>query len=210
MKLYLSSYRLGDDQKKLIKLFSANKKAAVIANAMDFLEKSERDKSVQQEIDDLTKLGLDSEELDLRDYFDKSKDLNNKLNTYGLIWTRGGNIFILRRAMAQSGFDKLLKDKNKNPDFVYAGYSAGVCVLSPTLHGFELVDNPHRVPARYKSNVIWNGLGIIDFSIAPHYRSNHPESAVVEKVVKYYTQKRIPFKTLRDGETIIVTKSSKF
>lgn len=209
MKLYLSSYRIGDNPKKLMELFSANKKAAVIANAMDFLEKSERDKSVQQEIDDLTKLGLTAEELDLRDYFDKSKDLNSKLNTYGIIWVRGGNAFILRRAMAQSGFDKLLRKKNKNPDFVYAGYSAGACVISPNLYGAELVDNPHRIPARYKSNVIWDGVGIINFFIVPHYRSNHPESAAVEKVVEYFTKKRMPFKMLRDGE-VLVTKSNKF
>lgn len=210
MKLYLSSYRLGNDPKKLMELFSTNKKAAVIANAMDFLEKSERNKSVQQETDDLTKLGLTTEELDLRDYFDKSKDLNNKLNSYGLIWVRGGNTFILRRAMAQSGFDKLLSKKDKDQDFVYAGYSAGACVISPTLRGLELVDNPHRIPERYNSNVIWNGVGIINFFIAPHYRSNHPESAMVEKVVEYYAKKKIPFKTLRDGEAIVVARSNKF
>lgn len=204
MKLYLSSDRIGNDKKKLMELFSANKKAAVIANAMDFLEKSERDKSVEQEIDDLTDLGLIAEELDLRDYFDKSKDLNSKLNTYGLVWVRGGNTFILRRAMAQSGFDKLLKKKNNDPDFVYAGYSAGICVLSPTLCGLELVDNPHRIPAKYKSRVIWDGVGIIDFFIVPHYRSNHPESAAVEKVVEYYSQKKMTFKTLHDGEVIVI------
>lgn len=189
MKLYLSSYRIGNNPKKLMELFSANKKAVVIANAMDFLEKSERDKSVKQEIDDLTKLGLNAEELDLRDYFDKSIDLSNKLNIYGLVWVRGGNTFILRRAMAQSGFDKLLKKKNKDPDFVYAGYSAGACVISPNLHRVELVDDPHRIPEGYKTNVIWNGVDIIDFFIVPHYRSNHPESNAVEKVVEYYTQK---------------------
>jgi len=209
MKLYLSSYRIGNDPKKLIKLFSVNKKAAVVVNAMDFLDKLERNKSVKQEIDDLTKLGLIAEELDLRDYFDKSKYLSGKLDTYGLVWIRGGNTFILRRAMAQSGFDKLLKKKNEDPDFVYAGYSAGACVMSPNLYGLELVDNPHRIPPRYKPNVIWNGLGIIDFSIAPHYRSNHPESAVVEKIVEYYTRKKMPFKTLSDGEVIVVAKSNK-
>lgn len=209
MKLYLSSYRIGNDKKKFVKLFSANKKAAVIANAMDFLEKSERDKSVQQEIDDLTKLGLTAEELDLRDYFDKSKNLNSRLNTYGLVWVRGGNTFILRRAMAQSGFDKLLKKKNKDPNFVYAGYSAGACVLSSTLRGLELVDNPHRIPEKYSSSVIWDGVGVIDFFIVPHYRSIHPESDAVEKVVEYFTQKKMPFKTLCDGETIVVIKSNK-
>lgn len=206
MKLYLSSYRLGDNPKKLTKLFITNKKAAVIANAMDFLEKPERKKSVQQEINDLTKLGITAEELDLRDYFGNSKDLNNKLNSYGFIWVRGGNVFILRRAMAQSGFDKLLKKKNKDPDFIYAGYSAGICVISPTLHGFELMDNPYRIPKKYESNVIWEGIGIIDFFVVPHFRSNHPESFAVEKVVEYFTQKRMPFKTLRDGEVIIMNK----
>lgn len=36
MKLYLSSYRLGNSPEKLIKLFGADKKVAVISNAMDF------------------------------------------------------------------------------------------------------------------------------------------------------------------------------
>ena len=210
MKLYLSSYRIGNDKKKLTELFSANKKAAVIVNAMDFLEKSERDKSIKQEIDDLTNLGLAAEELDLRNYFDKSKDLNSKLNTYGLVWARGGNTFILRRAMAQSGFDKLLRTKNKDPDFIYAGYSAGACVISPNLYGVELVDNPHRIPNKYKARVIWSGIDIVDFFIAPHYRSNHPESDAIEKVIEYYTKKRMPFKKLRDGEAIVVARSNKF
>lgn len=209
MKLYLSSYRIGNDPKKLMELFSTNKKATVIANAMDFLEESEREKSVKQEIDDLVSLGLSAEELDLRNYFDKPKDLNSKLNTYGLVWVRGGNTFILRRAMAQSGFDKLLRKKNKDPNFIYAGYSAGACVISPSLYGVELVDNLHRIPNKYKARVIWDGIDIIDFFIVPHYRSNHPESAAVEKIVEYYTQKRMLFKTLRDGEAIVMTKSNK-
>ena len=106
--------------------------------------------------------------------------------------------------MAQSGFDKLLRKKNNDSDFVYVGYSAGACVISQTLRGLELVDNPHRIPYGYKSNVIWNGIDIINFSIVPHYRSNHPESAEVEKIVEYFTKKKMPFKTLRDGEVIIV------
>lgn len=44
------------------------------------------------------------------------------------------------------GFDKILKEKVKEQDFVYSGYSAGICVLSKTLRGLDIVDNPKIAP----------------------------------------------------------------
>lgn len=206
MKLYLSSYRLGNNPKKLIELFSDDKKIAVIANAMDFVDDSQREESAKQSIMELKNLGLFPEEIDLRDYFGKQNELSRKLNNYGAVYVRGGNTFVLRRAMAQSSFDKWIKNKNRDPNFVYAGYSAGICVLSPTLHGLELVDDPNIVPQGYNPQIIWSGLDIVDFSIAPHYKSDHPESEMVEKEVEYFIKNKIPFKTLRDGEIIIRNK----
>jgi dipeptidase E len=52
--------------------------------------------------------------------------------------------------------------------------------------------------------VIWEGLGIIDYVIVPHYKSDHPESEIMEEVVEYLIENKIPYKTLRDGEVIIV------
>lgn len=203
MKLYLSSYRLGNNPEKLIELFSDNKSVAVIANAMDFVDDLQRKEKVEQSITELQSLGLLSEEIDLRNYFNKQKKLSKKLNNYGAVYVRGGNTFILKRAMAQSSFDKWIKNKTKDPNFVYAGYSAGICILSPTLHGLELVDDPNIAPEGYNSKIDWDGLGIINFSIAPHYKSDHPESVNVDKEVKYFVKHKMPFKTLRDGEVII-------
>jgi dipeptidase E len=203
MKLFLSSYRLGNSPKKLVELLSNNKKIAVIANAMDFVDDLQREEKTRQSIDELKNLGLFPEEIDLRDYFEKQKELSEKLNNFGAVYVRGGNTFILRRAMLQSGFDNLIKEKNKDPNFVYAGYSAGICVLSPTLHGIELVDEPNIVPQGYNQKIIWDGLGIVDFSIAPHYKSDHPESGMVDREVEYFIKNNVPFKTLRDGEVII-------
>lgn len=203
MKLYLSSYRLGNNPEKLIELFSDNKKVAVIANAMDFVDDSQREENTKQSIMELKNLGLSPEEIDLRDYFGKQNELSKKLNNYGGIYVRGGNTFVLRRAMAQSSFDKWIKNKNKDPNFVYAGYSAGICILSPTLQGLELVDDPHIVSDGYNREIIWDGLGIINYSIAPHYKSDHPESGNVDKEVEYFIRHKISFKTLRDGEVII-------
>ena len=204
MKLYLSSYNLGDNPEKLLELVT-DKKIAVIANASDLKTVDERIQKVKEEFNQLIEIGLQPEELDLRDYFGRQNQLKKKLNEFKTVWVKGGNTFVLRRAMAQSGFDKLIKEKINDSDFVYAGYSAGSCVVTPTLKGLEIVDDPITVPIGYNPDVIWEGLGFVDYSIAPHYKSNHPESAMVDETVKYFVERKMPHKTLRDGEVIIET-----
>jgi dipeptidase E len=203
MKLYLSSFRLGNHPERLIELLSSNTKTAVIVNAIDETTEQVRKLGVERELNDLLSLGLNAEECDLRDYFGKKAELKNHLNHYGLVWIRGGNTFVLRRAMNESGLDEVLKEKKTDKDFVYAGYSAAICVLAPTLKGLEFVDDPSIVPFGYQPEIIWDGLDLLPYSIAPHYRSDHPESPAVEKLVQYFTQHNIPFKSLHDGEVII-------
>lgn len=87
---------------------------------------------------------------------------------------------------------------------VYAGYSAGVCVLSPTLKGLEIIDDPNIISEGYQKDVIWEGLCLINFAFAPHYKSNHPESEAVNREVEYYVKNRVEFKTLHDGEAIVI------
>ena len=205
MKLYLSSFRLGNNPERLAKLLSDNKKAVVIVNAIDDSTKEIRKEKLEREFNDLNTLGIATEELDLRNYFGKKDELKKKLSEYGMVWIRGGNVFILRRAYAYSGFDTLLKEKLSNTDFVYAGYSAGICILAPSLKGLDIVDDPNLVPEKYKPEVIWDGLGFINYVIEPHYRSEHPESTAVEKEVQYCIDNKILFKALRDGEVLIET-----
>lgn len=206
MKMYLSSYRLGDNPQQLVSLVGDNKRVAVIANSIDFGNDPQRRRDgVQREIDDLTKLGLQPEELDLRDYFGKPQDLEKKLSEYGVLWVRGGNTFILRRAFKESGMDEWLKGQKDNKELVYAGYSAGVCILSPTLKGLELVDDPNIVSEGYDKETIWDGLGLIDFAFAPHFESpGHPETEAVSKEVEYYKKEGVEYRTLHDGEVIIM------
>jgi dipeptidase E len=203
MKLYLSSYRLGDHSEKLAEMFGKNKKIAVIANAADYHSQIERDERVKENIESLKALGLDPVELDLREYFGKSAELAKKMSEFGAVFVRGGNSFLLRRAFAQSGFDKWLTGQKDNKEFVYAGYSAGGCILSPDLRGLEIVDDPNVLAPGYDPEIIWKGLNLIDFAFAPHFESNHPESAGISETVEYYKKNNIPFKALRDGEVII-------
>ncbi len=124
---------------------------------------------------------------------------------YGTMWVRGGNTFILRRAFKESGMDNWLISQKDNKELVYAGYSAGVCILSPTLKGLELVDDPNIVSDGYFPETIWDGLGLISFAFAPHFESpGHPETEAVSKEVEYYKKAGIEYKALHDGESIII------
>ena len=207
MKFYLSSYKLGNEITKLKELIPAdNKKTAYISNALDFSDDLERRKqSEQTDIEQLNEVGLnDVEKIDLRDYFGKKAKLEKKLSEFGIIWVRGGNCFVLRQAMKLSGLDEILKDLLKKENILYGGYSAGVCVLAPTLKGMELVDDPNVKPYDNQKETIWDGVGILDYTIVPHYKSDHPESAKVDETVEYMEKNNIPYKPLRDGEVVII------
>lgn len=204
MRLFLSSYKLGNKPDELPALVGDNKRTAIIMNSQDAKTPESRAERLQQEIDALTALGLQPEELDLRHYFGKSTELEQAIKAFGLVWVRGGNVFVLRKALKQSGFDKVITELLENDQIAYGGYSAGVCVLAPSLHGMELVDPKNETAEGYDAEVVWDGLGILGYAVAPHYKSDHPESDDINKCVEYFVDNHILFKTLRDGEIIIV------
>ena len=60
---------------------------------------------------------------------------------------------------------------------------------------------------------MWEGLALYPFCIAPHFRSDHPETKLIDQSVEYFIEKKIPFVALRDGEAITfdtITKQSCF
>ncbi len=208
MRLFLSSYKLGSQPDELPALVGNNKRTAIIMNSQDAKTPESRAERLQQEIDALTALGLRPEELDLRQYFGKPDELKEFIKNFGLVWVRGGNVFVLRKAFKQSGFDEIITDLLKNDQIAYSGYSAGVCVLAPSLHGVELVDPKDEIAEGYDAETVWGGLGILGYAVAPHYKSDHPESDDVNKYVEYLADNHMLFKTLRDGEIIVIKDGS--
>jgi dipeptidase E len=204
MRLYLSSFRNGNKPEELLKLLGNSRRTALISNAQDWKTQEDRADAFTQEAERLQSIGLEPEEVDLRQYFGNSQALKERLSQFDLIWARGGNVFVLRRAFKQSGADIVISELLKGDAIVYGGYSAGVDVMQPHLHGIELVDDPNATPEGYDTEIIWDCLGLIPYCVAPHYKSDHPESADVDKVVDYYIDNHIPFVALRDGQAIVI------
>lgn len=210
MKLYLSSYRLGDHSERLKELTGkAGAKVAVSVNALDFQTDDVRDDIVlKRELEDMKNLGFEAEELDLRDYFGK-EGISGKMKEYDAIWFSGGNVFILAKSFKQSGFNKVIEEQVKTGELVYSGYSAAFCVLTSSLHGVELVDDKDATADGYEPGEIWEGVGLIDFYPIVHFRSNHHESELVEKEYKYVCDNNIKHRTFKDGDVYVVDGKKK-
>lgn len=205
MKLYLSSTKLRDETEKLVRLIP-HKKIGYVPNAEDSTgaDPERKKKHIEKDVDFLRALGLDVEIVDLRDYFGKQGQLKKIITELGAIFVSGGNVFVLRQAMKLSGLDHILKKLQSDPDFLYSGYSAAGCVLSLSLKPYEIVDDATDTPYIELKEVLWDGLGFINYAFLPHWQSDHPESAGVEKEIEFCKLKNIPYKALRDGEVIII------
>lgn len=203
MNLYLSSYRIGG-KGHLLRELGGSGKAFVISNALDFsTDAGRRRNGVAREINELGACGITAEALDLREFFGQQPLLRHHLEGASMLWVIGGNTFLLRRAMALSGLDLILHSRREDPDFLYAGYSAGACVLCPSLEGIHLADQPEAQADGYSGDVLWTGLGLIDYYFVPHFRCDHFESEAMEGVVSYYQQRNLPFQTLADGDVLL-------
>jgi dipeptidase E len=206
MRLYLSSFRMGDHPEHLDALVGSGSRAAVvISNAMDSVPANVRRSCAKQEMTALAELGFDPAELDLRDYFDDEQGLRRDLAGIGLAWLRGGNVFMLRHALHRSGGDVVFRDLLARDALVYGGYSAGPCVLAPSLRGLELVDDADAVRQIYGSEPVWDGLGLLSQAFVPHYQTpGHPESPAMELVVARYRAEGTAYLALRDGQVLII------
>lgn len=110
---------------------------------------------------------------------------------------------MLAKAVHSTGFRDVAEPLIRVDQLVYAGYSAGSCVAGPDLRGIELMDEPDKVPDDYPT-IEPVCLGLVPLRIVPHWRSDHREAASAELATARLTALGIAFRTLTDGDAIIV------
>ena len=193
----------------MLELAGDDVQTALIANADDYKDAESRAVSTREGARPADRNRAEPVEFDLRDYFSSAPGrVATDLRQFGVVWVRGGSAFLLRRALRQSGADQCLAGLIEEDTFVYGGYSAGVVVLCPSLRGLEVVDDPAVVPAGYDSTVLWDGLGLLSYTVVPHFSSPHPSTAAIDLAVNYMLENRVPFRTLVNGDVIVVDGAS--
>lgn len=203
MRLFLSAYRFGAHYDRLLGMVGEPGRVAVIANACDAWP-SAWASAVTSDLVPLRRLGFEPEVVDLRDYIGRAAELEKVLIGFPMVWVRGGNTFVLRAQFARSGADVVIPRLLAADAFVYAGYSAGACVMTPDLHGLESVDDPGEVRPACGIEPLWDGLGLVDKRIVPHLDSPTDPSGLSRKLARDYRLAGIEHWALTDDDAVIV------
>jgi dipeptidase E len=207
VKLYLSSMMLGDHRDRLLAMAGGpGARVAVITNALDNIPLEAQLEYTRNEMDVIAYFawhGFDPSPLDLRFYFGRTAALRDVLLRHRIVWATGGNAFLLRRAMLESGFDELLHDI-LGEGLIYGGWSAGACVAGTSLRPIGLMDVPDVTAVGYgPGEPVWEGLGLVPFTIIPHHASDHPEAPAAARAIEFATAQGIEHFALRDGDVLL-------
>ena len=92
MRLYLSSFELGDRPELLSALVRGARRGWVIANALDGLDEDRRQRDTTRQIAALAALGLIARDLDLREL--DAATIAAAFGAPDFVWVRGGNVFV--------------------------------------------------------------------------------------------------------------------
>jgi dipeptidase E len=209
MRIYLSSFLLGNEPSQLVRLSGEKRRCALILNALDNAPEA-RTRFLESQTAGLEALGFSVRELDLRCYFAAPEQLGSDLAAFDVLWVTGGNAFILRKAMRQSTLDTTLPTLLARNELVYAGFSAAAVIAGADLKALTPSPASFEPLAGYANELIWEGLNILPFALVVHHDSDHPGRAAAAEEAAYHQWARVPHRLLRDGEALVIDGSRTF
>jgi dipeptidase E len=202
MKLLLASLGLTQNlMPHMLKLVSPSVgPVLVVQNASDW-----KGYAAQQKLRQFDRVlednGFEYRYLDLREFFGRPSQLASVFDEAAMLYVQGGNSFYLRSCMRKANLDELLPPALDN-GLVCAGGSAGSLVLGPTLRHLELGETLDAVIS-LSDDVVWDGLGVIDFVPLPHWDSDRWHG-VMREVRARLKAEGTPVRVLTDAQAIFV------
>lgn len=195
MKLFLSSMH-PTNKDELRKLVSdvLNPSAVVIPTGWDTYPAERKEAETQKALGLLKGYGFATSTLDIATA-DKQTVVESLLNKQ-LVWVMAGNSFYLNYHLHRSGFSEVIREF-LDKGIVYGGESAGAVVAGATLRGIEHVDDPKATP-----ETIWNGLGLYDKGILPHWGWQKYDSYL--QAAKKDMQETTEVVTLTNDQALVV------
>lgn len=199
MKLFLCSLGIGN-KVALQTLFDkplAEIRCGVIKNPMDLKDPDKRALSYALVDSGFSSMGISKVYIDLREYISSPEKLENLVQSLDMLWVTGGNVFYIRELFNKVGFEAVLTAAIGR-GLVYGGDSAGALVICPTLRYLDAIDDISQI-----SQVIYQGLNLIDFVPLPHW-GNEKYQPKLGEIKEKLEKDGIKVVTFSDGQTIVI------
>ena len=169
---------------------------AIIVNAST-TEKKKNKKTKKIKIQ-FSEMGFDSTKIEK---FDLMKRSPAELSTFDIIYTLGGNPFLLLDEVNKSGFRTILKELAYQ-DKIMMGYSAGSLLLGPDLTLLNHADSLLGFNEMGLNEL--SCLGLYDFYIFPHYADfTRQVPELIANINQFERQSKFPIYRLKDNQGII-------
>ncbi|MGI6612519.1 MAG: Type 1 glutamine amidotransferase-like domain-containing protein [Candidatus Nanosyncoccaceae bacterium] len=141
-------------------------------------------------------------QIDIVDIAAITKDIwQPRLEAADVLFCDGGNVFFLLYWLRKSGLDKILSDLLKSR--IWVGVSAGSMVPGQSV----ICDDEQKSAENVVSERIsTKGLGLVNFSLSPHYSS--PAFEDEDSVAKVANQLTEPMYAIDDETAIVVNGDS--
>ena len=144
----------------------------------------------------LLNLGFIVEDLDVS--IEEPVKIQQLIEACDCIFVEGGNTFFLLQELKRSGADQFIKahiEKNK----MYIGASAGSIVLSKNIEYAKHMDDVSCAPDLEGD---YTALGIVDFSIVPHYQNMPFKKSADRIIIEYADHERL--QPISNNQVIVV------
>jgi len=143
----------------------------------------------------LIQMGFDVFDVDLKNKTQEA--LSKDLEKADVVFVSGGNTYYLMEKVTKSRFGEVIK-KLLDRGVIYVGSSAGTAIMCPTIEYLEDLDD--RGMAKLDS---FQGLGLIDFLILPHYGEPKYEKRF-QNIIAKWKNKSYKIQTLTNNQAVTV------
>lgn len=126
------------------------------------------------------------------------QQLEKEFKDKDIIFVAGGNTFFLLQETLNSGFGEIIKNHLGQGKW-YVGSSAGSILPGPSLEPIVTLDSPEAA-AKLKS---YNGLGLVDFVVLPHWENPAFEPKYRKGIYENYKDK-FKLVKLKDNEAVVM------
>jgi peptidase E len=195
MKLFLSSSGISAPLtlEGLIDKPLSLSKVLIVPNAKDDQAPDHRQAKITETINSFLSTGIKATCFDLNDFKSRS-EMQEQLCDADVIWVMGGNPFLLRYKMQQSGFDRVIGSVLEQ-GVVYGSESGGSIVAGSSLDGFEYGDLTKDVP-----KIITSGLNLVPYVITPHENIDFFAGAIQSVRSRHAAEDIV---SIKDGQVVV-------